>query len=120
MGVYIKGMKMPKSCPCEFVGVGYNTYCSFAYGVPSRIREHYECCKKQTRPEWCPFIEEVPTPHGRLIDADALDICRREQQAWQDYEHNPDNEYIEGVKDGLHEASKQLSTAMTIIEAEGI
>lgn len=67
--------------------------------------------------EWAEAIE-VPTPHGRLIDADALDIRRREQQAWQDYEHNPDNEYIEGVKDGLHEASKQLSTAMTIIEAE--
>jgi len=57
-------------------------------------------------------------PNGRLNDADALDICKREQQAWQDYKHNPDNEYIEGVKDGLHEASKQLSTAMTIIEAE--
>lgn len=67
--VLIKGMKMPKSCPCELVGVGYNTYCSFAYGVPSRIREHYECCKKQTRPEWCPLIE-VATPHGDLIDRD--------------------------------------------------
>ncbi len=66
--------------------------------------------------EWLTAIE-VPQ-HGKLIDADALDICKREQQAWQDYEHNPDNEYLEGVKDGLHEASKQLSTAMTIIEAE--
>ena len=23
------------------------------------------------RPDWCPLIE-VPTPHGRLIDADAI------------------------------------------------
>ena len=61
----------------------------------------------------------VPVPpHGRLIDADALDIYRREEQAWHDYEQNPDNEYLEGVKDGLHEAAKQLSVAPTIIPAE--
>ena len=63
--------------------------------------------------------EAVSVPkHGRLIDADALDIYRREEQAWHDYEQNPDNEYLEGVKDGLHEAAKQLSTVPTIILAE--
>ena len=24
-----------------------------------------------TKPDWCPLVE-IPTPHGRLIDADAL------------------------------------------------
>lgn len=61
------------------------------------------------------FAVPVP-PHGRLIDADALDIYRREEQAWHDYEIFPE-EYLEGVKDGLHEAAKCLSTAPTIIPA---
>jgi hypothetical protein len=25
------------------------------------------------RPDWCPLVE-IPTPHGRLIDADKLNI----------------------------------------------
>lgn len=50
MGVYIKGMEMPKSC----------TDCWFEYA--------YEFCESEY--EDCPLIE-LP-PHGRLIDADAL------------------------------------------------
>lgn len=67
MGIYIKGMEMPKSCPCELTGVGYDLYCSFVYGIPKRVREYYECCENGTRPDWCPLIE-VSEPHGRLID----------------------------------------------------
>ena len=57
MGVYIKGMEMPKDCVscrwharwgCEITGIVTNT----AQG--------------------CPLIE-VPTPHGPLIDADVLE-----------------------------------------------
>ena len=72
MGVYIKGMEMPASCPCELLGIGYDLYCSFAGGIPARVKEYYECCQNGTRPSWCPL---VPIPeHGRLIDADALTI----------------------------------------------
>lgn len=71
MGVYIKGMEMPESCPCKLVGVGYDMYCSFTSGIPSRMREYVECCEKETRPDWCP-LAEIQTPHGRLIDADEL------------------------------------------------
>ena len=70
MGVYIKGMEMPKSCPCKLVGVGYDMHCAFVSGVPSRVREYYECCENGTRPDWC-RLGEVP-PHGRLVDVDAL------------------------------------------------
>lgn len=70
MSVYIKGMEMPKSCPCELIGIGYDLCCSFAGGIPARVKEYYECCQNDTRPSWCPI-----TPvhdHGRLIDAYAL------------------------------------------------
>ena len=71
MGVYIKGMEMPTSCPCELLGIGYDLSCSFAVGgIPARVKEYYECCQNGTRPSWCPLVY-VP-PHGRLIDADAV------------------------------------------------
>lgn len=107
MDVYIKSMEMPTrcyTCPCadlEFYD------CNLMPGT--RIEQH-------KRLDDCPLVPVQP--HGRLIDADALDIYRREEQAWHDYKLNPDNEYLEGVKDGLHEAAKQLSTAPTIIPAE--
>lgn len=64
MGVYIKGMEMPKQCG----------YCQFCH------TEDFEswCCYTGREdilfdaiPEWCP-LTEVAEPHGRLIDADAL------------------------------------------------
>ena len=35
MAILIKGMKMPKNCPCELVGNGYDMYCSFVHGGSS-------------------------------------------------------------------------------------
>ena len=71
MAILIKGMEMPKSCPCALTGIGYDMYCSFVHGIPARVKEYDECCEKGTRPNWCQLIE-VPEPHGRLIDADAI------------------------------------------------
>ena len=68
MSILIKEMEMPKSCPCELVGIGYDMYCSFVHGIPAMVKEYDECCEKETRPDWCPLVE-VPKPHGRLIDA---------------------------------------------------
>ena len=55
MGVYIKGMEMPKNCAGCFLRVG-------------------QCSKRiymENRPSDCP-LNEVPEPHGRLGDLDAL------------------------------------------------
>lgn len=70
MSILIRDMEMPASCPCELIGYGYDVYCSFAGGVPARIKEYYECCENGTRPSWCPLVT-VP-PHGDLIDRDAF------------------------------------------------
>ena len=54
MGVYIKGMEMPKRCGGCFLRVG-------------------ECKQRiymEDRPHDCPLVH-VP-PHGRLVDADRL------------------------------------------------
>lgn len=62
MGVYIKGMEMPKSCSvCQLmVTVEYEEICSQT--------GEYVC--QYDRADDCPLVL-VPT-HGRLIDADAL------------------------------------------------
>ena len=64
----IKGMKMPKRCQaCEFYYIDFSdgeTSC-LATGCEVSIGDH---CNKG-----CPLVE-IPTPHGRLIDAgDLLD-----------------------------------------------
>lgn len=70
MSVLVKGMEMPKSCPCELLGIGYDLCCSFAGGIPANVKEYYECCQNNTRPSWCPLVPV--SPHGRLIDADEI------------------------------------------------
>jgi len=66
MGVYIKGMEMPKNCEecqCSYWTEGvHHDYCQ-AVGYDTEI--HYG---EKDRPQWCPLIE-VPEPHGDLIDA---------------------------------------------------
>lgn len=69
MSVLIKGMEMPQKCgQCKLYHAEYPMYCLAAeghrtvgapYGMP--------------RPDWCPLIN-IPAPHGRLIDADKLNI----------------------------------------------
>lgn len=63
MSVYIKGMTMPKDCwHCELsVLYGERLWCR-------RMKE--EVVRAKIDPS-CPLVE-VQTPHGRLIDADAL------------------------------------------------
>ena len=59
MSILIKGMDMPTSCAdCP---------------IWSRCYELFAAQERfiKERPEWCPLVE-VPTPHGWLIDAEAL------------------------------------------------
>ena len=62
MSVYIKNMKMPRSC--HFCVAGFGGFCFLA---PS---EEDGRCPDNERPGWCPLIE-LP-PHGDLIDKDEI------------------------------------------------
>lgn len=92
MSVLIKGMEMPKDCVscrwherwgCELTGIGTNT----AKG--------------------CPLVS-IPTPHGRLIDADAV------LSQYNGFIQTAQCDYAEGLRD----AAEDIKTAPTIIEAE--
>jgi len=62
MSVLIKGMEMPKHCRnCKF------SY--FTHGISMKCLFISEACKIKGRLSNCPLVA-VPTPHGRLIDAD--------------------------------------------------
>ena len=71
MSVLIKGMEMPKDCAgCQ---LRFGSYCTRL--TDDNNGEILLCVNKEivgkTRNKRCPLVE-VPTPHGRLIDADKL------------------------------------------------
>lgn len=124
----IKGMEMPKNCEeCDFATVGdidfeYNLFC--------------KCSKKYCDLDafghpigWnCPLIE-VPTPHGRLIDADAL-ITKVQKLYCKDCilrtgKKNGKMQYIYEIGEApcrgcwVDDMVSEIGDAPTIIEAEG-
>jgi hypothetical protein len=63
MGVYIKGMAMPRSCnECRFA---VNGWC---YAYPNQANG--DALNKRERANFCPLVP-VP-PHGRLIEKNAV------------------------------------------------
>ena len=71
MGVYINGMELPKSCDECRIMIFEDTNCvpELFCGCPIVFKAHPQGVGH--RPDYCPLVE-VPTPHGRLIDADAI------------------------------------------------
>lgn len=108
MSVLIKGMEMPKDC--EHCGLSKTDSagffgCSITENIVLRKRE-------ENRPSWCPLIE-VPTPHGRLIDADAL---KGEMIRTYEYEFPTATGAIDEFATRI--LPNIINNASTIIEAE--
>ena len=103
MSMLIKGMEMPTSCDkCRFCVNGFTDDAPM-YECAVQSYENVSVLVESGgkpfdfRPDWCPLIE-IPAPHGRLIDADAI----------QDYN-------VETFGQRL----LIIDTAPTVIEAEG-
>lgn len=105
MSILIKGVEMPENCIyldekantkfCFFCNHDDTPFCAYR-GAGLGIEDE--------RPDWCPLVE-VPTPHGRLIDADALQ-CKVDDIGLGYYE-------VLGV------TGDTIDSAPTVIEAEG-
>ena len=112
MSVFIPGMEFPQSCgECPFQASRWTgDFCSagqFMIGAD---------CDPRDKHEKCPLVE-VETPHGRLIDADALRKSVLSQCEMVDALGVPEMSQIaELMKNGL---SQEIEKAETIIEAEG-
>ena len=73
MSVLIKGMKMPKTCEecdfCHWSNLHQTGRCDRCDDEP--VCADFGTDYKRVRARFCPLVE-VPTPHGRLFDADEL------------------------------------------------
>ena len=79
MSLLINDMDMPKSCmECElrFTARGFDTECIFSNDTVD------DCTDR--RLYHCPLVE-IPTPHGRLIDADELVARIENDDAFYEY-----------------------------------
>ena len=59
---------------CPFANYDmFNTFsgCDITSGKRWAVKNDKDYAESSTRPDWCPLIE-VPEPHGRLGDLDAL------------------------------------------------
>lgn len=98
MGIYIKGMEMPKRCG----------------ECPLSLYPHSPCWKNggaldwENRPNWCPLIE-LP-PHGDLIDRDKYEVF-----SYTGTEGRPDT-----FDDGIMFMLDRLGDAPVIVEAEEV
>ena len=104
MSLLIKGVEMPNSClNCRFRTAMLKNVLS-----PTMRTSAYACLISgmeinnwhEAKHKDCPLVE-VPTPHGRLIDADEIEKCAHE---WYDV-----GEYV---------FADTIRNAPTIIEAE--
>ena len=88
MSILIKGMEMPTNCgDCYFEQIGAeeddygDTFC-ISYCLLTEWRIALSNRDDMKLPS-CPLVE-IPTPHGRLIDADALDQALRRKWNYGD------------------------------------
>ena len=89
MGVLIKGMKMPKNCDNCWALDDYGDY---PRCLITEEQRGYNFPIREKRMDNCPLVE-IP-PHGRLIDADALnysntDYCGNHFVYMVDIEDSP-------------------------------
>ena len=103
MGLYIKGMEMPKGCGECNIPCGIHCSDKILFGFD------------ETRPKNCPLVD-VKKPHGRLIDVDKL-------LSDEQYEKYMRDILIEGETGELYirpqDVADLLFDAPTVIEAEG-
>lgn len=115
MSILIKGMEMPVTC-CQCKEMVYNP--EIKWEQAGKEEEGGWVClltgeliDNTKREEHCPLIE-VPTPHGRLIDADDFDSRIRAAGGLADEELTDD------FKDGVLSVLTLMKTQNTVIEAE--
>ena len=85
MSIIIKGMDMPTNCAdCPLSVIGYNEVSGEQTRICFVIPKHFPLTIHRLQD--CPLIE-IPTPHGRLIDRDAVPEVSAdpyEEEAFQD------------------------------------
>lgn len=72
MSILIKGMEMPEGCIiCMFKSESLFNRTMWCEWLDDPLGDYSKCDEEWRHPD-CPLVE-VPTPHGRLIDAEKLE-----------------------------------------------
>jgi hypothetical protein len=75
--ILIRGMEMPRDCPmcilAHFNKLDEFTGCDAAPGKRYVPHSDYQFWNSSERPSWCPLLP-LPEGHGRLIDANELEL----------------------------------------------
>lgn len=69
MGVYIRGMEMPKNCDaCLLIAEADDYHVCYINEqfIPWEWIDEHSAEQRHPKPSWCPLVE-IP-PHGRLIE----------------------------------------------------
>lgn len=106
MSVIVKSIKIPRNClECNLTNEDddFGRCCLFT-GIP---------CLNIGRQDKCPLIE-IPTPHGRLIDADVIDYRN-------DAMHDGTGHLVvaDNFMNGVLWINDCIDNTPTVIEAEG-
>ena len=106
---YIVPKEIPNRCGrCPCFHAEHPMYCQ---AVKADKNKRIYAPYGEGRPDWCPLIE-VPTPHGRLIDANF------EEMHYTSMTTNPTPDVTEQDKHNSLVIVRALQMAKTIIEAE--
>ena len=115
MGVYIKGMEMPKGC--AFCRIGKRNWKKMVCPLCDEEWDIHDPMSADHRLDNCP-LATVP-PHERLIDADALaDIFRSFIAMYDSCPFSQLSFPDKARRDELQSALAEVINAPTIIEAE--
>lgn len=114
MSVLIRGMKMPASCyDCDLCSESMDSERNVYWTCPVLNMD----VEKYERMEDCPLVE-VPEPHGRLIDADALHKLFEDQWHYLQVLDWNENPTAEAVQSGINWCINTMhDDAPTIIPA---
>ena len=111
---YIVPKEIPNRCGrCPCFHAEHPMYCQ---AVKADKNKRIYAPYGEGRPDWCPLIE-VPTPHGRLIDADKL-INELASEHVGGLEAIKKYTNADTWTAGLHTAWRTIDDADTVIEAE--
>ena len=108
---YIVPKEIPNRCGrCPCFHAEHPMYCQ---AVKADKNKRIYAPYGEGRPDWCPLIE-IETPHGRLIDADAIDFRN-------DAMHDGTGHLVvaDNFMNGVLWINDCIDNTPTIIEAEG-
>ena len=114
MGVYIKGMEMPKSCfecKLDLRTDVCQVFCEWNAEHPYSIRA------KDRLPD-CPLVE-VPVPHGDLIDRQKLLEDNKYLEYPTDEKYRRDRAWAVGFNSGARHCNEHAVYAKAVIKSEG-